>query len=113
MNNKNIEYECSPNVKASGFTELMHAVMRKDEEYVENFVNSNSEGINDQNSQGWTALMLASRNSRTDSSENIVKLLLMHRLVEVNLQNNNGSTSLMLACECSNEESSEETLDSC
>jgi hypothetical protein len=54
MNDKDIKYDCSPFTKASGFTELMHVVMRNYLSFVENYVgdNFNKNKINDQNSQG-------------------------------------------------------------
>ncbi len=61
--------------------------------------------INLQDSEGWTALMFASRFSDNESSLEIVKLLIDSG-ADLNLQDIDGMTALMLACEPSNTNSS-------
>ena len=99
-------YECSPHTQSRHFTKLMYAIMKKGEikkEYM-----SESE-INRKNEEGWTALMLAARNSSTYSSNETVKLLLDNG-ADVNLKNNRGLSALMLAVENSKKNSSSEIV---
>src|SRR6266566_1846404 len=70
------EYHNSKNTKSRGFTYLMALVMSGSSRleelnyYVTNVLSNLI--ANKQNTCGWTALMLASRNSRTDSTEKTV-----------------------------------------
>lgn len=59
---------------------------------------------------GWTALMLAARNSKTDSSSDIVKTLLEYG-ADPNLQNNTGTTALIFAASWSDLTSVKSLLD--
>ena len=68
-----IEYKCSPFTNSSGFTPLMHKVMNSRKVPLNIYY---IEDIDKQNTKGWTALMLACRNSNTDSTIETVKLLL-------------------------------------
>src|SRR5436190_1156105 len=58
----------------------------------------------------WTPLMLACRNSRTVSSEKVVKLLINSR-ADLDLKDNDGRTALMFACGNSSTDSSEYTVE--
>jgi ankyrin repeat protein len=106
-------YPCSDISKSGGFTYLMKLVMNPlcaenidIFEYILQFFDEDY--INKQNHIGWTALMLASRNSKTDSSEKTVKMLL-DAGADVNLQNEDW-TALMFASRYSNNDSSEKTV---
>ena len=66
--------------------------------------------VNLQNNSGWTALMMASGYSTTDSSLKTVKTLLSVPGIDVNLQDNDGWTALMMASRHSNTDSSLETV---
>jgi ankyrin repeat protein len=119
-------YECSPYTTSSGFTLLMKWVMLTKKhpflEYeIKKHINENSESlrdltfgsesksINQQNNEGWTPLMLASRNSNTYSTENTVKILI-DAGADLNIQEKNGWSSLMLASRNSNTYSTENTV---
>ena len=59
-------YECSPYVRATGFTQLMLCVLNNDLESASKLLSEKdfkSEDINDKNSMSWTALHIACRNS--------------------------------------------------
>lgn len=103
------KFFCSPTIKSSGFTPLMHLVIKKrilTFEDIEPFL----EIINDKNDKGWTSLMIACKNSSTKSSIETVKLLLKHG-AEVNIQDRiYGFTALMFASESSNIDSSIDTV---
>jgi len=64
------------------------------DEFEQELQRSAVEEINKQNAGGWTALILASRNSRTDSHDRVV-LLLIQAGANVNAQANDGSSVLM------------------
>ena len=65
--------------------------------------------INEKNNAGWTALMLAARNSRTYSSENTVRLLL-NACADPTLQEKTGWTALMMAIGYSKTDSTPGTI---
>ena len=79
-------------------------------EYIEEYLKVNPDVINWLIKDGnWSALMSASRNSMTFSTNETVKILLKYG-ADVNLQEEKGWTSLMLASRNSNSESSEKTV---
>lgn len=105
--NPNGVYVCEPMVRCFGFTELMfYTSVQPNLEKVRSLATPNN--INDKNKEGWTALMLAARNSKVVGIE-IVKLLL-DRGADVNLQNNEKYTALMMAAMNSNTDSNIETV---
>jgi len=106
---KETEYKCSQYTKASGFTPLMHVVMSNNITLAKEILLENPEQINMKNSLGFTALYLASRNSRTDSSEEMVKLLLEGG-ADPNIRDNDGWTPLQMAARNSNTTSTENTV---
>lgn len=112
MNDKQ-EFKCSKITTSSGFTPLMHLIMNNSIEDVKEYLNYKDqlEEINKQNDKGWTALMLACRNSKIipDGIEK-VKLLLNRSDVNINKQEDDGWTALMMACGSSNEDSSLDTV---
>jgi len=122
MNNTStIEYPCSSITKSSGFTPLMHAVMDKDLNQVKELIKNSKEdnfskegkSLDSKNTEGWTALMLACRNSNVGNKEiglEIVKVLLKGG-ADPNLKNNKGWTALMHASRNSNTDSSIETVE--
>src|SRR5437868_13798683 len=80
----NIEYACSPYTKSNGFNILMRHIMmvNKHPELfigIDLIIKLRPDLLNKQNNKGWTPLMLACRNSRTVSSEKVVKLLIHSR----------------------------------
>jgi hypothetical protein len=107
----NTVYKCSPWIKASGWTPLMALVMSgRDPEQPDRLARQvelevflatpeSVEAAAQTNSRGWTALMLAARNSRTDSTERVVELLLAHASSSKVglLQNTDEFTALELA----------------
>jgi ankyrin repeat protein len=110
------EYACSAHTKCRGWTYLHALVMGGAErlQELESFVASTPKVELEQqarqpNSKGWTALMLAARNSRTDSSERTVELLLPHS--DAKQQTKGGLTALMLAVEHSGIDSTERTVE--
>ena len=109
----NIEYDCSPYRKSKGFTKLMKWVLltrshprllRNIQKYIIDH------DINEKNEIGCTALMLASLNSNTLSTNKTVKLLLQQAGIDINLQDKNGRTALMCAARYSNTISTNETV---
>jgi len=70
---------------------------------------STTNEINLQNDQGWTALMLAARNSRTDSQDSTVQLLL-HAGAKIDLQEPDGWSAIMMAARSSRVDSQDSTI---
>ena len=108
------EYDCSPNIRSTKFTHLHKCVMKTGKypflnQYIDIYLSLNSQVINEQNEYGWTALMLSARNSRKDSSEETVKLLLEYG-ANVDIKDIEGWTALMMAARYSKTDSSEETV---
>jgi ankyrin repeat protein len=104
----NNEYPCSKNTKSKGFTLLMFTIINSNEDEVKKILESNLECINDKNDKGWTALMIASRNTKL-YGENIVKILIDSG-ANLDIQNNDGWTALMIASRYPNEDSTENTV---
>ena len=107
-------YECSQYTRSTKFTHLHKCVMKTSKypflnQYIDIYLSLNPQVIDEQNKEGWTALMLSARNSKTDSSEETVKIILEHG-AKVNIQEKNGSTALMMAVISSRTNSSEETV---
>ena len=99
---------------AKEFGHLHECVMKTREypilnEYINLYLKQNPDKIDKKNKKGWSALMLASRYSKTDSSEETVEILLKHG-ANINLRNNDDWTALMLASRNSRIDSSEETV---
>jgi ankyrin repeat protein len=116
-------YQCSPVTDATGFTYVMTLVMSGRDKLtgrlarqaeLEAFLRTPeaAHACTQTNSKGWTALMLAVRNSRTDSTEVTVALLLAHESsgTAARMQEKHGYTALMLAARYSNMGSSEATV---
>jgi len=112
--NPHKKYKCSNNIKSTGF-QLIHKLTmltRKNPDAFDiliDYLNENPSTINNINDEGWTALMLAVRNSNIDSSEKTVQMLLENG-ADPNIQDNTGWTSLMMAVRYSNTDSSEKTV---
>lgn len=107
--NDELEYECYPGVKCTGFTELMYMVNNVNLIPTHQLLslipfhllsvcrtNNYASYINAKNKLGWTALMIACTNSNIANNNEIVKLLLMLG-ADVTITNNNSETSLILA----------------
>jgi len=110
----NIEYKCSDNTISKGFTLLMKWVMLTKEhpelhDKIKEYIRDHPKEINKQNEKGLTALMMASRNSKTESTENTVKMLIEAK-ANVDLQEKDGWTALMMASRYSNGDSTENTV---
>ena len=102
----NTEYACSPYIESKGFTKLMKLVMMtgKNPELIsdiKNMIIYDKNIIDIKNEKGWTPLMLAARNSDTDSNIDTVKLLIECG-ANIKSQNNDGWTTLMMAVRCGN-----------
>jgi ankyrin repeat protein len=108
-----MEYDCSSSTKSSGFTILMHLVLRaKDDPDAEDKVKKHLKlypiSVNEKNTKGWTPLHLACRNARTRSSEAIVKILI-DAGADVNVTGDS-YTPLHMACYHSGKDSTEGTV---
>ena len=102
------EYPRSPVTSSKGFTKLMYLVNNQKVILKEDLEKLKLE-INEKNEKGWTASMIACRNSNTKSSIETVRLLLDHG-AKIDMQNNNGRTALMMAASYSHEDSNIETV---
>uniref|UniRef100_A0A6G6ACB4 Ankyrin repeat-containing protein n=1 Tax=Borely moumouvirus TaxID=2712067 RepID=A0A6G6ACB4_9VIRU len=110
------EYECCPSIRSRNFTKLMFSIIHEKllpegPGLVRKYLKKNKTKfkLNKKNKLGWTALMLASRNSQRISSEKTVKKILKYK-PNINLKNNKGNTALSLASKFSNTESTLETV---
>ena len=108
-------YHTSPHSESAGLTYLMKLVLCTKNNIeslniIKGILGNESSDINRQNTKGWTALMIACRNSNTNSNMETIKLLLEHSDIDINKQNNEGWTALMLACRYSNTDSNMETI---
>ena len=112
--NKCRAYNCTPNIKSTGFTHLMKLVLQgkttSEKEDLYYLINDNMDDINEQNDAGLTALMIACRNSNTYSSVEIVKILLDNQNLDINKQDKEGHTALMMACRYGNTDSNIDTI---
>lgn len=97
-----IEYDCSPYTKSTGFTELMHLVLNtREHPELNNLIPFFSiRDINAKNTKGWTPFMLACRNSTTKSSIDTI-IILYNNGADIN-ENDNKILPLMLACMANN-----------
>src|SRR5205085_73496 len=83
------------------FTKLMRYVMMTNANPelltdISSMIKNNPKLLNEKNHAGWTALMLACRNSNTQSSVQTVKLLINAK-ADLNLKTNKEWTALMMA----------------
>nr|WBF71204.1 putative ankyrin repeat protein [Megavirus caiporensis] len=109
------KYKCCPDVKCNKFTLLMFLVAYYKQIpdalfKIKAVLNNSKTKINAQNKLGWTALMIASRNSSTICDNEVVELLLEYG-ANPDKQNVDGDTALILACQYSRTESSVKTID--
>ena len=87
-------------IKKSRKTTHLHKIVVKTRkypilnEYIKFYLKDNPNEVDKMNDIGSTALIIAARKSKNDSSEETVKILLEHG-ANVNLQEDNGSTALM------------------
>src|SRR5271166_4467869 len=110
----NKEYQCSRYTNSTGFTLLMKLVMRARKkgvmDYLKSYISTlTKEELDKKNTHGWTALMLAARNSNEYSNVDVLQMLLKNG-ANPNLQSNNGFTALMRASINSNTDSNIETV---
>ena len=103
---KNKLYDCAPYIKATGFTQLMLCVLNNDLDNAKHYLLE----INVQNSEGWTALHITCRNSKTFSSIEMVEFLLRND-ADPNASTNDGYTPLHYASNYSNDTSSLATVE--
>lgn len=93
----NTEYPCSPMTLSKNFTKLMYLIINLvDIEIIINYILQHPNEINKKNEKGWTALMIACRNSNIYGND-IVDILLGNN-ADPNLCNNKSWTALTLAC---------------
>lgn len=109
------KYECCPDIKCNKFTLLMFLVAHYKQIpdalfKIKAVLNNSKTKINAQNKLGWTALMIASRNSSTNCDNEVVELLLEYG-ANPDKQNIDGDTALILACQYSRTDSSIKTVD--
>ena len=89
-------YPCCPGIESTGFNILMYYVMQT-RVYpstliqIRQLLETQPSLLNETNTLGWTALMLSCRNSRTNSTEETVRVLL-EAGAEVNLKTHLGQT---------------------
>jgi len=104
-------YACSPIAKCAGWTRLMCLAMCRSriDEFVVLLAQSTAAEINAQNDDGWTALILAARNSRFDSHDKVVSLLIRAG-AKLDLQMKAGYTAVHVAARYSRERSQDSTL---
>ena len=100
-------YQCSPITECKNFTKLMYMIIMNIP--IDSYIKDNKEEINKKNEGGWTALMIASRNSRINNNMHNVEILLRSG-ADPNLHTNNGWTALMLASRISNIDSNIQTV---
>jgi len=102
------EYYCSPLEidKSSGLNRLQKLILYNDKinqyDNIKTLIKTQPELINEPNTQGWTALMIACTNSRKYKTLDIIKLLLNFHDIDVNHQQIRGWTALMLSARNSN-----------
>lgn len=101
-------YECSPITLSTGFTKLMFYIIKKQYNNAKKELKKYPECIDIKNDKGWTALMIACRNSNI-YGECFVKLLLDNG-ADVNLYDNNGRTALMKSVRNMEKDSTENTI---
>ena len=111
---KEIEYNCSPNIKSTGFTKLMKLVITTGEHpennlAIKKILMNDKKTINATNDKKWTALMIAARNSCTTSNIETVKILL-NAGADVNMQDSQEWTALMMAIRNIDNDSNMETV---
>ena len=92
-------------------TELIDACMNVRDNGIDTVIQllENGTDPNIKDNGGYTALMSAVLNIRTNSTEETVRLLLEHK-AEPNIQDNNGWTALIWAARYSNTDSTEEAV---
>lgn len=114
IDDQDTKYDCSKFTTSEGFNHSQKCVILTFkfeflEEYIDLYLTKNPEVIDYKNVKGWTALMIASRNSNYTSTEKTVQILLDHN-ANVNLQSNDGQTALMYASRNSKYHSTEKTV---
>jgi len=109
----NTKYPCSDTIQSCGFTLLMRLCYNKiinvPLDVIKKYLGNHPEEIDMCNEKGWTALMLAARNSNDGSSNEVVKLLLK-KGANPNLKDENGYTALMYSAKYSSNGSNIETV---
>lgn len=115
VDDPDVSYSCSKNITCKKFNHLQKCVIQTAkynflEKYIDLYLDEYPEVINYQNENGWTALMLAARNSNHTSTDETVEILLKYN-ADVNLQNNDEFTALILASGKFQTDSSEKTIE--
>jgi len=108
-------YFCSRNTKSTGMTLLMKWVLLTAKhieliDKIREYVELCPHVLNIVNTAGWTALMIAVRNSHLHSTESTVELLI-ELSANINYQTADGWTALMMAAKHSNCDSTERTVE--
>ena len=114
VKDSDVKYNCSKYITSEKFNHLQKCVILTSkfkflEIYIDLYLDVNLDFINYQNEKGWTALMLASQNSKHISTERTVEILLKHG-ANTNLKNEDGVTALMMAAGNSKTTSCEKTV---
>jgi len=95
------EYACSVRRKSTGFNQLQKLIMyhHKVNQYdnIMKLIKERPELINQQNTNGWSALMIACRNSNRYNLVDIIKLLLAHPVTDIRLCTTDKLNALMLS----------------
>jgi len=107
-------YYCSEVSRSTGFTLLMkYMLLDKDIVLMNNIkkyiLTLTIEEINKQNTEGWSALNIACRNSEKYCNYEIIKLLLDNK-ADINMKNNDGWTALIVSSRYSSTDSNTKTV---
>ena len=101
VDDPDVSYSCSKNITCKKFNHLQKCVIQTAkynflEKYIDLYLDEYPEVINYQNENGWTALMLAARNSNHTSTDKTVEILLKHG-ADVNIQDHSSNTASILS----------------
>ncbi len=107
-------YHCSNYIESSGMTLLMKWVLQTKkkpefEKIIKNYLKKHPDQIDLQNERGHTALLLASFNTNTVSTENTVKILI-DAGADINIIDKNHHDALLSCCSFSNSDSTDNTV---
>ena len=116
VEDKKVRYICDEEISSKNFSHLHKCVMNTNKyrflnEYIDEYLNLNPDQIDVQNKKGYTALILASANSKTYSTEETVEILLKHN-ANLNIQDFPlGWTALIHSCSYLIMNSTEKTVE--
>lgn len=95
------EYDCSEFTKANHFNKLMYLIInvnniQNGKKILAEYIINNKNEINEKNSEGWTSLLIAARNSKKFGILEEIKLLIENG-ADIDATDINGRTPLMMA----------------